>query len=117
VPVGGEMALNCAILSYNGFAYFGFSGDVHAAPDLHRMEALLKQSLAELTQVLGRKQPARHLKRKLKKRRPSPEPLTDVTPLQTVSKPSSTSTVSERPSPQHSITLTDEVLLAPVAAD
>jgi diacylglycerol O-acyltransferase / wax synthase len=117
VPVGGEMALNCAILSYNGFAYFGFSGDVHAAPDLHRMEALLKESLAELTQMLGRKQPARHLKRKLKKRRPSPEPLTDVTPLQTVSKSRSTSTVSERPSPQHSITLTDEVLLAPVAAD
>ncbi len=34
VPVGGEMAVNCAILSYNGTVYFGFSGDVHAAPDL-----------------------------------------------------------------------------------
>ena len=33
VPVGGEMALNCAILTYNGTAYFGFSGEVHAAPD------------------------------------------------------------------------------------
>ena len=38
VPVGGEMALNCAILTYDGTAYFGFSGDVHAAPDLRRLE-------------------------------------------------------------------------------
>ncbi len=45
---GGEMALNCAILTYNGTAYFGFSGDVHAAPDLRRLEALLKSSFTEL---------------------------------------------------------------------
>ena len=48
VPVGGEMAVNCAILSYNGMVYFGFSGDVHAAPDLRRLEQLLKQSFVEL---------------------------------------------------------------------
>jgi diacylglycerol O-acyltransferase len=48
VPVGGEMALNCAILSYNGTMYFGFSGDVHAAPDLRRLEHLLNESFAEL---------------------------------------------------------------------
>lgn len=48
VPVGGEMALNCAVLSYCGVTYFGFSGDVHAAPDLHRLETLLKLSLADL---------------------------------------------------------------------
>ncbi len=40
VPVGGEMAVNCAILSYNGAVYFGFSGDVHAAPDLRKLESL-----------------------------------------------------------------------------
>jgi diacylglycerol O-acyltransferase len=57
VPVGGEMALNCAILSYNGFAYFGFSGDVHAAPDLARLEDLLRQSFDALKQT---KPPARH---------------------------------------------------------
>ena len=38
VPVGGEMAVNCAILSYDGTVYFGFSGDVHAVPDLRRLE-------------------------------------------------------------------------------
>ncbi|HYL46020.1 MAG TPA: wax ester/triacylglycerol synthase family O-acyltransferase [Candidatus Limnocylindrales bacterium] len=48
VPVGGEMAVNCAILSYDGTVYFGFSGDVHAAPDLRRLEQLLKASYVEL---------------------------------------------------------------------
>jgi diacylglycerol O-acyltransferase / wax synthase len=48
VPVGGEMAVNCAILSYNHTVYFGFSGDVHAAPDLERFEGVLKTSFAEL---------------------------------------------------------------------
>ena len=53
VPVGGEMAVNCAILSYNGMVYFGFSGDVHAAPDLRRMEDLLRTSFAELRDAVG----------------------------------------------------------------
>ena len=48
VPVGGEMALNCAILTYDGTAYFGFSGCAHAAPDLRRLETFLKLSFAEL---------------------------------------------------------------------
>jgi diacylglycerol O-acyltransferase len=51
VPIGGEMAVNCAILSYNGAMYFGFSGDVHAAPDLHRLEKLLKMSFLELQEA------------------------------------------------------------------
>ncbi|MFZ0800057.1 MAG: wax ester/triacylglycerol synthase family O-acyltransferase [Terriglobales bacterium] len=53
VPVGGEMALNCAILSYNGTAYFGFSGDVHAAPDLRRLENLVTSSFTELREAVG----------------------------------------------------------------
>ena len=48
VPVGGEMAVNCAILSYNGTVYFGFSGDTHAAPDLRRLEHLLQESFVEM---------------------------------------------------------------------
>jgi diacylglycerol O-acyltransferase / wax synthase len=58
VPVGGEMSLNCAILTYNGTAYFGFTGDVHAVPDTHCLEALLKQSFTELREAAGIK-PAR----------------------------------------------------------
>ncbi len=53
VPIGGEMALNCAILTYNGTAYFGFSGDVHAAPDLRRLETLLTSSFKELREAAG----------------------------------------------------------------
>jgi diacylglycerol O-acyltransferase len=48
VPIGGELALNCAMLSYNGMVYFGFSGDAHAVPDLRRLEKLLKLSFTEL---------------------------------------------------------------------
>jgi len=57
VPVGGEMALNCAILSYNGTVYFGFSGDVHAAPDLRRLEQLLQESFTELRDAAGIRPP------------------------------------------------------------
>jgi len=48
VPIGGEMTLNCAILTYNGTAYFGFSGCAQAVPDLRRLETFLKLSFTEL---------------------------------------------------------------------
>src|SRR5271165_5097479 len=48
VPIGGLMGINCAILTYNGTAYFGFTGDVHAAPDLLRLESFLRTSFVEL---------------------------------------------------------------------
>jgi diacylglycerol O-acyltransferase len=57
VPIGGEMAVNCAILSYDGTIYFGFSGDVHAAPDLRRLEKLLRSSFTELRDAVGIKPP------------------------------------------------------------
>jgi diacylglycerol O-acyltransferase / wax synthase len=48
VPIGGLMGINCAILTYNGTAYFGFTGDVKAAPDLEKLEKFVDQSFAEL---------------------------------------------------------------------
>jgi len=42
------MGINCAILTYNGTAFFGFTGDVHAAPDLKRLEKFVDESFAEL---------------------------------------------------------------------
>jgi hypothetical protein len=68
VPVGGEMAMNCAILTYNGTAYFGFSGDVHAAPDLRRLEALLQLSFTELRKAAGIVPPRKHETKKEPKR-------------------------------------------------
>ena len=53
VPVGGEMTLNSAILTYDGAAYFGFSADAHAVPDLPRLETFLKLSFAELYESAG----------------------------------------------------------------
>lgn len=73
VPVGGEMAVNCAILSYNGMVYFGFSGDVHAAPDLGRLETLLEQSFAELREAATGGTP------RMKWKRASPK-MQDVSP-------------------------------------
>jgi diacylglycerol O-acyltransferase len=69
VPVGGEMAVNCAILSYNGKVYFGFSGDVQAAPDLARMEKLLLLSFNELRDAVTLRHPE---KQKSRKRRAGP---------------------------------------------
>lgn len=48
VPIGGEMGVNCAILTYNGTAYFGFSCDIHAVPDAEQLEKFVRTSFAEL---------------------------------------------------------------------
>ena len=48
VPIGGLMGINCAILTYNGTAFFGFTGDVNAAPDLEKLEKFVDESFAKL---------------------------------------------------------------------
>lgn len=53
VPIGGEMGLNCAVLTYNGTAFFGFSSDVHALPDVDRLAKLANASFAELRKGAG----------------------------------------------------------------
>jgi hypothetical protein len=53
VPIGGEMAVNCAILSYNGTMYFGFTGDARVAPDLAHLATFLKLSTKELREAAG----------------------------------------------------------------
>ena len=68
VPVGGEMALNCAILTYDGTALFGFSGDVHAAPDLRRLETFLKLSFTELREAAGVRPPRKKVEKQEKKK-------------------------------------------------
>jgi len=63
VPIGGEMGLNCAMLSYNGTAYFGFSGDAQAAPHLHRLEKFLALSFTELQKAVGIRLPQQRRQR------------------------------------------------------
>jgi len=72
VPVGGEMTLNCAILSYNGAVYFGFSGCSQAAPDLGRVVSLLKASATELCRATGIK--SSRPERTIAKRKSSQKP-------------------------------------------
>jgi diacylglycerol O-acyltransferase / wax synthase len=53
VPIGGEMGMNCAVLSYNETMYFGFSGDAIAIPDLKRLDKFITASFAELLKATG----------------------------------------------------------------
>lgn len=53
VPIGGEMGMNCAVLTYNGTAYFGFTGDAHAVPDIALLPKFLQMSFAELQRSAG----------------------------------------------------------------
>ncbi len=53
VPIGGDIGINCAVLTYDGIAHFGFTGDVHAAPDLDRLEKLLISSFSQLRKLAG----------------------------------------------------------------
>ncbi len=81
VPIGGELALNCAILSYNGMVYFGFSGDVHITPDLGRLEKFLKLSFSELSAAVGTKprQKRSHPKRAARKEKATETPVSPPT--------------------------------------
>jgi diacylglycerol O-acyltransferase len=53
VPIGGEMGMNCAVLSYNDTVYFGFSGDAYAIPDLRHLDKFLIASFTELLKATG----------------------------------------------------------------
>ena len=93
VPVGGDMALNCAILSYNGNSYFGFSGDVHAAPHLSTLEKYLQLSFAELKQAFHLKRPRKPGKPRTRKPKPEAKPVASekvaAPPVITLVKPAS----------------------------
>lgn len=60
VPIGGEMGLNCAVLTYNGTAYFGFTADVHAVPDVALLPRLLHTGFADLQRAAGRATGSKH---------------------------------------------------------
>lgn len=114
VPVGGEMAVNCAILSYNGTVYFGFSGDTHAAPDLRRLEKLLQESFIELRDAVGIRPPQ---KKKVTRKRSAPStattapnittttsvPTTSSTPLESKRQPEPASTAQPEDALTHMV--------------
>ncbi len=48
VPIGGEMGMNCAVMSYDGVLFVGFTGDAVAIPDLAKLPEFFTESFAEL---------------------------------------------------------------------
>jgi diacylglycerol O-acyltransferase len=76
VPIGGELGVNVAILSYNGVAYVGFGGDVSAVPDMERFEEMLRESFVEMRDAAARPatETARDESPRQKKARPRPIP-------------------------------------------
>lgn len=53
VPIGGEMGMNCAVLTYDGTAYFGFTGDVNAISDLNVLPGFLQESFGDLRKAFA----------------------------------------------------------------
>lgn len=53
VPIGGEMGMNCAVMSYHGTLFIGFTGDAQAIPDLSRLAKFFTESFTELRNAAG----------------------------------------------------------------
>jgi diacylglycerol O-acyltransferase len=77
VPIGGEMGMNCAVLSYNETLFVGFTGDAKAIPDLDQLPVFFRESFAELKSSLNIRPPKRRApKQRLKV---MPEPIANAT--------------------------------------
>ena len=70
VPIGGEMGMNCAVMSYNGTLFVGFTGDAKAIPDLSDLAGFFAESFVELRDAAGIRIP--------KKKRAQPKAKTTV---------------------------------------
>jgi diacylglycerol O-acyltransferase len=87
VPIGGEMGANCAVLTYDGTAHFGFSCDVHATPDSHLFSKFLQESVEELKSAFGLGQEKKAAKKKPRARKSSkrkPRPVQAVATVEPV---------------------------------
>jgi diacylglycerol O-acyltransferase len=108
VPIGGDIGINCAVLTYNGTAYFGFTGDVHAAPDLWRLEKFLTASFVELRKSLRIPSPRRKIARAAKRAdrrgtsaaKPGRRPLQSVILTSSKPDPEPTTATEEKSEPQ-----------------
>jgi diacylglycerol O-acyltransferase len=67
VPIGGEMGMNCAVLTYNDKAFIGFTGDVNAIPDLKLLPRLLQIGFQKLRKSAGLQRAGKIVKPVLKK--------------------------------------------------
>jgi diacylglycerol O-acyltransferase len=82
VPIGGEMGINTAVLTYDGRVYFGFTIDVYAAPDGNVMEQFVPEAFAELRSAYGVRDAVEPKRRSAprRKRTASPKPKSAAEP-------------------------------------
>lgn len=75
VPIGGEMGMNCAVLSYDGTLFVGFTGDARAIPDLARLPGYFQDSFTALKKAVGvdlpKPKPSRPKRKVMPKKRAS----------------------------------------------
>jgi hypothetical protein len=92
--------------------YFGFSGDAHAAPDLKRMETLLKESFTELRDAVGLRPPDKKPAKKKRARQKREPAQASAAPKETVPEPASLSTsfapLESKRQPEPTLTLEQE---------
>ena len=87
VPIGGEMGVNTAMLTYNGTVYLGFTIDMYAAPDAELFEKLVPEAFAEFCRAFRvSTAAASRPKRVVKKREPRPKPKSVPVPLEAKAK-------------------------------
>jgi WS/DGAT/MGAT family acyltransferase len=87
VPIGGEMGMNCAVLSYDGALFVGFTGDARAIPDIERLPVFFRESFEDLKRAVGLHVPKQKVSRpkrkakpiEAKKEHPKEEPALNVT--------------------------------------
>jgi diacylglycerol O-acyltransferase / wax synthase len=97
VPIGGDMALNVAVLSYNGSVYFGFSGDVNVVPDIERLETFLASSMRELQRAARPHSRKKSVPAKTKRTRATTEIIAPAAPVASVTTPSPEAALEEKP--------------------
>jgi len=54
VPTGYELGVNCAVQSYAGKLFFGFTADAHVVPDAGLLRDFVRESIEELRRAAAR---------------------------------------------------------------
>ncbi|HVP64836.1 MAG TPA: wax ester/triacylglycerol synthase family O-acyltransferase [candidate division Zixibacteria bacterium] len=102
VPIGGEIGMNCAVLSYNGTLFVGFTGDAPAIPDIAELAKFFRESYTDLRSAMlaakdkrtvsrkrapkkhGRKRPLKSAVRETPAAEAAPEPASAMIERETV---------------------------------
>ncbi|HUO60770.1 MAG TPA: wax ester/triacylglycerol synthase family O-acyltransferase [Candidatus Acidoferrales bacterium] len=122
VPIGGEMGMNCAVLTYNGTLFVGFTGDAPAIPDIAELAKFFYDSFVDLRSAMLKATPEKKVEHRRAARNTAPrrtkrtkarakqspvkaqEPEPQTEPEQVTSEPESTSAPEEFAAPEFAVT-------------